>query len=239
MRAGCCWPVSKTSGKGPPFRDANTHVPFRHFCVAKPVALETLLAMRLGIYARVSTTDQDCSQQLHELRQYAAARGWDVQGEYVDHGVSGKEDNRPAMGRLMSAARCRAVDAVVVVKLDRWGRSMPHFVASVQELRSLGVRFIAITQGIDTDESNPTSRLMLNLLAAFAEFERELIVERTKAGLQKARREGKHLGRPKLVVNRDRVRELSAEGMTTRAIGKKLKVSAASVCRVLRAGAGA
>ena len=195
--------------------------------------------MRIGIYARVSTTDQDCSQQLHELREYARARGFEVQGEYVDHGFSGKKDNRPAMGRLMAAARERRVDAVVCWKLDRWGRSMPGFVASVQELRSLGVRFIAVTQGIDTDEANPTAKLMLNLLAAFAEFERELIVERTRAGLQKARREGKRLGRPKLVVNRERVRELSAEGLSTREIGEELDISAASACRILQAFAGA
>src|SRR5215470_4923737 len=109
--------------------------------------------------------------------------------------------------------RRRQIDAIVCWKIDRWGRSMPHFIASVQELRSLGVRFIAITQGIDTDESNPTSRLILNLLAAFAEFERELIVERTRAGLQRARREGRIGGRPRLVVNRTKIAQLSAEGM--------------------------
>jgi DNA invertase Pin-like site-specific DNA recombinase len=194
--------------------------------------------MRIGVYARVSTTDQDCSQQLRELRDYASARKWDVQGEYVDHAVSGKKDSRPAMNRLMDAARRRLIDAIVCWKIDRWGRSMPHFVASVQELRSLGVRFIAITQGIDTDESNPTSRLMLNLLAAFAEFERELIVERTRAGLQRARREGRIGGRPRLVVNRARVVEMDADGMTTREIAEEMGVSPASICRIL-AAAGA
>lgn len=195
--------------------------------------------MRIGIYARVSTTDQDCSQQLRELRDYAAARQWEIQGEYVDHGVSGMKDTRPAMNRLMEAARRRAVDAIVCWKIDRWGRSMPGFVASVQELRSLGVRFIAVTQGIDTDESNPTARLMLNLLAAFAEFERELIVERTRAGLQRARRQGRIGGRPRLVVNRAKVVQMDADGMTTREIGEELDISAASVCRILKsAGLG-
>lgn len=193
--------------------------------------------MRIGIYARVSTTDQDCSQQLRELREYAAARHWDIQGEYVDHAVSGTKDSRPAMNRLMEAARRRAVDAIVCWKIDRWGRSMPGFVSSVQELRSLGVRFIAVTQGIDTDESNPTSRLMLNLLAAFAEFERELIVERTRAGLQRARRQGSIGGRPRLVVNRAKVLQMEAEGMTTREIGEELDISAASVCRILKTAA--
>jgi DNA invertase Pin-like site-specific DNA recombinase len=190
--------------------------------------------VRIGIYARVSTADQDCSQQLRDLRQYSAARGWQIQGEYVDHAVSGTKESRPAMNRLIEAARRRAVDAIVCWKIDRWGRSMPAFVSSVQELCSLGVRFIAVTQGIDTDESNPTARLMLNLLAAFAEFERELIVERTRAGLQRARREGRVGGRPRLVVNRAKVVALDAAGKTAREVAYELGISAASVCRILR-----
>ena len=178
--------------------------------------------------------DQHCEQQLRELRQYVQARGWEVHGEYVDHGVSGKKDSRPAMNRLLRAARTRAVDVIVVWKLDRWGRSMPHFVSSVQELRGLGVRFIAITQNIDTDESNPTSRLMLNLLAAFAEFEHELIVERTLAGLAKARREGRIGGRPRRITSHKRILQLDSQGMTMREIGEEVGISAASVHRILR-----
>jgi DNA invertase Pin-like site-specific DNA recombinase len=190
--------------------------------------------MRIGIYARVSTIDQDCSQQLKELRDYAAARGWEVEGEYVDNNHSGAKDTRPAMNRLMEAARARKVDAIVVWKIDRWGRSMPHFVQSVQELTSLGVRFVAITQGIDTDQSNPTSRLMLNLLASFAEFERELIVERTKAGLAKARRAGRIGGRPRLVVDRRKVEALYDDGATLREIADELGIGVGSVHRMLK-----
>jgi DNA invertase Pin-like site-specific DNA recombinase len=188
--------------------------------------------MRIAFYARVSTADQDCSQQLTALREYAAARGWEVAGEYVDT-ISGTKDKRPAMDRLMADARRRAVDAIAVWKIDRWGRSLPHFVSSVQELASLGVRFIALTQGIDTDAANPTSRLLLNLLAAFAEFERELIVERTKAGLQRARSEGRIGGRPRLIVQRDKIREMAATGSSMRQIAAVLGISAASVCRVI------
>jgi DNA invertase Pin-like site-specific DNA recombinase len=190
--------------------------------------------MRAALYARVSTTDQDCSQQLSDLREYCTARGWQVQGEYVDHAISGTKATRPAMNQLMDAARRRAVDAIICWKIDRWGRSMPHFVQSVQELHALGIRFIAVTQGIDTDESNPTSRLMLNLLAAFAVFERELIVERTRAGLQRARHEGRIGGRPKLIVNRGKIIQMDAEGMTAREIAEELDISPASVCRILR-----
>jgi DNA invertase Pin-like site-specific DNA recombinase len=136
------------------------------------------------------------------------------------------------MNSLMAAARARKIDAIVVWKIDRWGRSMPHFVTSVQELRSLGVRFIATTQGIDTDESNPTSKLMLNLLVAFSEFERELIVERTRAGLARARREGRVGGRPRVVVDRDRVIALLQSGKTMRAAGDELAISAATIHRI-------
>jgi len=190
--------------------------------------------MRVGIYARVSTSDQDCTQQLTALREYVSARGWTVQGEYVDNGHSGSKDTRPAMNRLIAAARKRSVDAIVVWKMDRWGRSMPHFIASLEELRNLGVRFIAITQGIDTDESNPAAKLMMNLLAAFSEFERELIVERTRAGLARARKAGRIGGRRPLVVDRKRVEELADEGATVREIGAEMGISPASVSRILR-----
>jgi DNA invertase Pin-like site-specific DNA recombinase len=190
--------------------------------------------MRVGIYARVSTTDQDCSQQLRDLREYATARNWTVEGEYIDHGVSGTKASRPAMDRLMNAARRRAVDAIVVVKLDRWARSMPHFVSSVQELSSLGVRFIAITQGIDTDEGNPTARLMLNLLAAFAEFERSLICERTRSGLAKARREGRIGGRPRVVCDRVKIAELRARGLSLGAIATEMHVSKSVIARLVK-----
>jgi DNA invertase Pin-like site-specific DNA recombinase len=125
-------------------------VPFAPDCIPKPQRFWENGGMgkrtRVGLYARVSTKDQHCSQQLQELRAYAEARGWDAQGEYVDRGVSGAKDSRPAMNRLMDAARKRVVDAIVCSKMDRWGRSMPHFVSSVQELRGLGVRFVAVSQ---------------------------------------------------------------------------------------------
>jgi putative DNA-invertase from lambdoid prophage Rac len=190
--------------------------------------------MKIGIYARVSTSDQDCSQQLRELREYVAARGWEIEGEYVDNGHSGAKDNRPAMTRLMAAARARKVDAIIVWKIDRWGRSMPQFVASLQELRTLGVRFLAITQGIDTDESNPASKLMLNLLVAFSEFERELIVERTRAGLARARRAGRIGGRPRLIVDRRKIEKLFDDGATMREIADEMGIGLGSVARLLK-----
>ena len=188
--------------------------------------------MRLAIYARVSTEDQHCAQQLTALREYAAARQWPVAGEYVDT-ISGTKDQRPALSRLMADARQRKIDAIAVWKIDRWGRSLPHFVNSLQELDSLGVRFLAITQGIDTDQGNPTSKFLMAILAAMAELERDMIVERTNAGLQRARKAGRIGGRPRLVVNRDRVAAMKAEGRSVRDIGKELGISASSVCRLL------
>ena len=107
---------------------------------------------RCALYARVSTSDQNCEMQLRELREYCQRRGWHVAGEYVDTGYSGSKASRPELDKLMHDARQRKIDAVLVWKLDRWGRSLAHSIQSIQELDSLGVRFVATTQNIDTDE---------------------------------------------------------------------------------------
>ena len=141
--------------------------------------------------------------QLRELRQYIGARGWESIGEYVDTGWSGAATARPELDRLMRDASMRRFDVVLVWKLDRWGRSVAASIKSIQELASLGVRFIAITQNIDTDDSNPMSRFLLHILAALAELERELIRERVTSGIRVAKANGKQLGRPKRVFRRD------------------------------------
>ena len=133
----------------------------------------------------------------------------------------------------MKAARSREIDCVAVVKLDRFGRSTSHLMHALSELESAGVRFLAIDQGIDTDQSNPIGRLLRTILAAIAEFERDLIVDRTNAGLQRARREGRIGGRRKKVFDRSKVKELSAAGASMREIAAELKVSPATVCRIL------
>ena len=111
--------------------------------------------MQVALYARVSTTDQSCEMQLRELREYAARRGWDIAGEYVDTGWSGAKANRPELNRLMADAQMRRFDAVVCWKLDRFGRSLVNCVSAIQELSTLGVRFLAVSQGLDTDQANP------------------------------------------------------------------------------------
>ena len=189
--------------------------------------------MRAVIYARVSTTDQTCEMQLRELREYCQHRDWRVVNEYVDSGWSGSKASRPELDRLMQDARQRRIDCIVVWKLDRWGRSLIHSLQSVQELASLGVRFIAITQNIDTDESNPMSRFLLHIFGAFAEFEREMIRERVRAGVKNARRKGKQLGRRRAVFDRSRAREMHEGGASVREIATALNVGAGPIHRLV------
>lgn len=189
--------------------------------------------VRAAVYARVSTSDQNCELQVRELREYCERRGWLVAGEYVDTGVSGSKACRPELDHLMQDARQRKIDAVLVWKLDRWGRSLANSIQSIQELASLGVRFVAITQNIDTDESNPMSRFMLHIFGAFAELEREMIRERVRAGVRNARRNGKQLGRKRVVFDRLRAMELHEAGTSIRDIASTLGVGRGTVHRLL------
>ncbi len=136
--------------------------------------------------------------------------------------------------RILADARQRRFETVLVWKLDRWGRSVADSIKSIQELTSLGVRFLAVTQNIDTDESNPMARFLLHIMAAFAELEREIIRERVLAGVRAARTNGKTLGRPKRVFRRDEALRLRAEGMSWRAIGKELGVPFSTVVDACR-----
>src|SRR5215469_5638518 len=152
---------------------------------------------RVALYSRVSTNHgQDPELQLRELREYAASRGWMIIEEYVDHGVSGTKASRPALNQLMAAAHRRKVDAVLVWKLDRFGRSLQHLVNALAELEVLGVAFVSLRDNLDL--STPSGRLMFQIVGAMAEFERALIQERVKAGLRNAKAKGKKLGRPRV-----------------------------------------
>src|SRR5580704_10213833 len=137
--------------------------------------------LRAAIYARVSTSDQNCEMQVRELREYADRRGWRVTDEYIDTGWSGVKASRPELDRLTHDAARRRFDAVMVWKLDRFCRSVRNCLDGIEALRAHGVRFLAVSQSIDTDESNPTAKLLLHILASVAEFERELIRERVRA----------------------------------------------------------
>lgn len=183
--------------------------------------------MRCALYARVSTTDQNCEMQLRELREYICRRNWTNAGEYVDRGFSGAKASRPALDRLMADAAQHKFSCVCVYKIDRYGRSVLHLNQQLAALTSYGVRFIATSQSLDTDEKNPTSRLLLQILASVAEFEREMIRERTLSGIRAAQANGKVVGRPKRVFRRDEVVRLrDQEGLSWRAIGKRLGIPA-------------
>jgi DNA invertase Pin-like site-specific DNA recombinase len=134
----------------------------------------------------------------------------------------------------MADARLRRFDCVVVWKLDRFGRSLVHCVNALQELQALGVRFVAVSQGIDTDEANPAAKLLMHILAAVAQFERELIRERVSAGIKHAKAKGVKLGRPKRVFDRGKVAEMRAAGASYAAIAKALGVGEGTVVRVAR-----
>jgi len=190
--------------------------------------------MRTVVYARVSTTDQTCEQQLTAAREYCTARKWRIAHEYVDTGFSGSKTDRPALKQLMTAADGRKIDAVIVWKLDRFGRSLSHLIELIRKLDALGVRFIALTQGIDTDVSNPTARLLLHILGAMAEFERELIRERTVAGVQRAKAAGVTLGRKRAEINMQKVRDMHAADASLADIGRATGVSKSTVSRILR-----
>jgi putative DNA-invertase from lambdoid prophage Rac len=183
--------------------------------------------MRCAIYARVSTTDQNCEMQLRELREYIARRDWKSGGEYMDTGFSGAKASRPALDRLMADAAKRKFDCIAVYKLDRFGRSVLNLSQQLAALESHGIRFVAISQGLDTDASNPTSKLLTGILSCVAEFERELLRERTLSGIRAAQAAGKVVGRPKRVFRRDEVVRLrEVEGLSWRAIGKQLGIPA-------------
>lgn len=179
---------------------------------------------RAAIYARVSCADQKCLSQLTECREFIARHGWELVHEYRDAGISGSKKNRPQLDKCIADAKAGKFDAIVVFKLDRWGRSLVHLASSLDELQRIGVRFVATSQGIDTDRSNATSGLVMHILAAVAEWERETIRERTRAGLKAARKAGKQLGRPTRVFRIDQAREMREAGKTWHEISAELGV---------------
>ena len=152
--------------------------------------------VRAAIYARVSTVNagQDPSMQTRELEEYCQRRGWKVHDTYVDNGYSGKKDSRPDLNRMMQDAHERRFDVVVVWRFDRFARSVSHLLRALETFNSLGVQFVSLSEQVDT--STPMGKMVFTVLGAVAELERNLIVERVRAGLRHARAKGKRLGRP-------------------------------------------
>jgi putative DNA-invertase from lambdoid prophage Rac len=188
------------------------------------VSDHTQHTVRCCLYLRVSTSDQNCDLQRRELIEYCQRRAWEITETYTDLGISGSKASRPALDKLMRDASRRKFDAVCVYKLDRFGRSVLNLSQSLAALDSYGIRFVSVSQGLDTDQSNPTSRLLLNILSSVASFELDLIKERTAAGVRAARAKGKVIGRPRRVFRRDEAIRLRAEGWSWRRISAELGV---------------
>ncbi len=185
----------------------------------------------VALYARVSTNQQDPEVQLRELRSLAVARGWTISREYVDTGISGASTNRPELSRLLTDAHKGRFAGILVWRLDRLGRSLRHLVTVVEDLLARGIDVISATEP-HMDSTTPTGRLLRNIFASVAEYEREMIRERVIAGLRKAKASGKRIGRPRAVLNQRRIERLRAAGMTWEAVAKRLGVSRSTVLRV-------
>jgi len=167
--------------------------------------------------------------QLRELREYASRRGWTITTEYVDHGVSGSKESRPQLDQLMADAHRRRFDAVLVWKIDRFGRSLKHLVNALADLCAYGVAFVSFRDNLDL--STPSGRLMFQIIGAMAEFERSLIQERVRAGLRNARAKGKKFGRPRAQVDADHVAALRRDGLSWSQVCRTLNVSKGSAQR--------
>jgi DNA invertase Pin-like site-specific DNA recombinase len=191
---------------------------------------------RIALYARVSTKQhgQNPETQLMPLRDFAAARGFVIVEEYVDVGISGAKASRPQLDRMMQDARKRRFDGVVVARFDRFARSVKHLVTALEEFNALGVDFISLNESIDT--STPMGKMVFTILGAVAELERSLIKERVQAGVDRARRQGKALGRPKRIVDRERVCALYAQHRSVRKVAKLTGVGKDKVAAIVAAG---
>jgi DNA invertase Pin-like site-specific DNA recombinase len=187
--------------------------------------------MRAAIYARVSTAGngQSPEMQIREFSEHCERRGWTVTDKYVDVGVSGTKEKRPELDRLMADAHKRKFDVVVVWKFDRFARSVSHLLRALETFNALGIAFVSLSEQMDT--TTPAGRMVFTVLAAVAELERSLIVERVRAGLRNARAKGKRLGRPRKLVDRSRIATLRAEGFSWAAIGERLGIGKVTAYR--------
>jgi DNA invertase Pin-like site-specific DNA recombinase len=192
------------------------------------------LKKRVVLYARCSTSGQHLETQLLDLREMAKQRGYDTVAEYTDT-ISGAKSKRPGLDRLLADARRHRFDVVFVAAFDRAARSVRHFLEVLDELNHLGIEFVSFRENIDT--GGPLGRAMVVIVGAIAELERNLIVERVKAGMRRARLEGRQIGRTPLKINRDQVVCDRRAGMSLTQVAKKHRISRASVCRLMKENA--
>lgn len=187
---------------------------------------------RAALYVRVSTLDQHPETQVHELRQFVRQRGFEIVGEYLDHGVSGTRARRPALDKLLHDAHRHRFDVVCVWSCDRLARSTKHFLHLLDELNDLGIQFLSQREAIDT--AGPLGRAIIVICSAIAELERSLIVERVRAGMRRAKLEGRRIGRTPLEVDRISLVRDRVNGMSLTDVANKYRLSRASVVRIVR-----
>jgi DNA invertase Pin-like site-specific DNA recombinase len=185
----------------------------------------------VALYARVSTTDQSCEVQLADLRRYAGQRFGAIR-EYIDTGISGAQRHRPSLDTLMADARKKRFDVVLVWKFDRFARSLKHLIDSLEDFGALGIDFVSYPEGVDT--TTPSGRLLFHMVGAVAQFERDLIAERVRAGIAHAKVMGKRIGRPPAEIDAQQVRNLHAQNLSLRKIARALNVPVSRVRRALR-----
>jgi len=187
--------------------------------------------MRIALYCRVSTSGQTTENQKRDLTRYCDSRDWPVAQVFEDVGVSGAKDSRPALDDLMRQAKQKKFNTVVVWKFDRFARSTQHLLQALQEFQALGIDFVSYSEGIDT--STPMGKMIFTFLAAIAEFERSLIKERVKAGIERAKAQGVHCGRPRVGFDVNKALRLKREGMSWSQLAKRMKVSVSTLRRTL------
>ena len=190
--------------------------------------------MNIAVYARVSTDGQDPEMQLQALRAHATNRGWTIVEEFVDHGFSGVKERRPALDRLMKAAWTGRFQAVLVWRFDRFACSVKHLLTALEQFRSLKINFISLQEQFDT--STPIGHVLFTIIGAMAQLERDIIRERVKAGLDRARSRGVRLGRPIAEAKPHEVAVLKQQGLSVPEIAKRLRCSRSTVKRRLREG---
>ena len=187
---------------------------------------------RAALYIRVSTLDQHPETQLHDLRQFASQRGFQIVQEYVDHGFCGARARRPALDKMMEDARRHHFDVLLVWSCDRLARSTKHLLQTLDELNGMGISFLSQREAIDSE--GPLGRAIIVIVSAMAELERCIIIERVRAGMRRAKIEGRRIGRAPLNVNRVALLRDRERGMSLNQLAKAHGISKASVCRVLR-----
>ncbi len=187
---------------------------------------------RAALYIRVSTIDQHPETQLHDLRQFASQRGLQIVREYTDHGFSGTKARRPALDELMEDARRHRFDVLMVWSIDRLARSTKHLLQTLDELNGRGIQFLSQREAIDTE--GPLGRAIIVIVSAMAELERCIMIERVRAGMRRAKIEGRRIGRAPLKVNRVVLLRDRERGLSLNQLAKAHGISKASVCRVLR-----